>query len=95
MKTLMLLAAMTFSDTTLNLCALEGIFAETVMLNRQLQTPLIDAIKMTKGNDEQIEIVLRAYQVTAYSSETIQNEAIASFRNDIELECLMSIATAN
>lgn len=95
MKTLMLLAALSMTTNVNDLCKSYGELAQTIMIGRQNQVPLTEILEIAKVNEDATNIVMMAYKQPAYSSPEMQMKAVREFRNDIELECLMSNATAN
>ena len=95
MKTLMILAAITFPPQGQEMCKKFGDLAEIIMNARQIEVPISELLEISKRDADAVEAVLEAYKRPAYSTPEMRKQAARRFRNDMETKCLMSIATAN
>lgn len=95
MKTLMLLAALSFPPGGQDMCKSFGEVAESIMTARQIEVPISEMLEITRRDQDAMEAVLEAYQRPAYSTPEMRRKSAQRFRNDMETKCLLSIATAN
>lgn len=74
------------------MCAAKEEVAAALMIARQKNVPAVKLMKAVKPELKTImmSLIHRAYQVPAYSGQRYQNEAIAEFRSEVYLDCLMN-----
>ncbi len=75
------------------MCVGIGEFAATLMQNRQTGVPMSSIMARLPGDDPSTNavraIVISAYEVPRWGSPEFQANAIADFRNAIELQCYL------
>lgn len=72
------------------ICKAIGGLAATIMNHRQKNTPISDLIHLeTDASLSKVSraLIIKAYEEPAYLTEKAQKRAIATFRNEAELQC--------
>ena len=67
-------------------CETIGELAKTIMEARMAGVPLQDMMK--DANQLSRQLLISAYEVSAYATERMQNREIVNFQNEIYLACI-------
>lgn len=97
MKVLMLVLIMLFgvlvnAKTPQEICKDYYNFAETVMKSRQSNTSIIKLVEIVGDNKALNTIILEAYKVPLYQTDSYKVQAQKDFANKIYLTCTSSIS---
>lgn len=72
------------------LCASMGLSASIIMEARQRDVPMSTLLTAISSESPRRNVIMMAYQTPAYRTPEMQRQAIAAFRNRIELICYQS-----
>lgn len=90
---LLTVAAPSYADSTLDVCASLGEMSQNIMVARQNDIPISRTLSALEDAEEPYKtlataIIMDAYESPGYSSDLMQDRATRAFRNKWEIICV-------